>query len=326
MFEVDLKKYFTPRAVANALKRMPPIKSQVMDRVYTNRQQHPLAVIGYDDIVDITKNVPVIRRGTKAFQLDGETRTRRYIEVEPIEVSNFISGKDLLDLKMLDESGRQVWVDNKIDRQRRSVRKSAEAMSALSLTGTIQYPMKVEGGYDVYEVDFGSIQSFTPGTMWDDAGMDISGVLMDLISMANVLSDSGYGGSIDWYLGKTAFATIAGLVTNLGNDSRIQARVTENMIQIANFNFIYFNSNYFDYTDSTWKRVVGDKELYAVSLDADFRFYYLALDDVRANLLPMPFYSRVNTIDNPSGYEIIGKSKPLPIPVPSAILKAQVIT
>jgi hypothetical protein len=58
--------------------------------------------------------------------------------------------------------------------------------------------------------------------------------------------------------------------------------------------------------------------------DAPFRFYYLALDDLDANLQGMPFYVKPLKQDDPSGYKLIGKSKPLPVPVPKAICKATV--
>ena len=65
--------------------------------------------------------------------------------------------------------------------------------------------------------------------------------------------------------------------------------------------------------------VIDSKKLYAVALDAPFTLYYCAIDDLDANLLPMPLYVMAQKKQDPSGYKIIGKSKPLPVPVPKAI-------
>ena len=67
------------------------------------------------------------------------------------------------------------------------------------------------------------------------------------------------------------------------------------------------------------------KRICAVAIDAPFVFYYLAIDDIDAGLLPMPFFASPEKKKNPSGIEVVGRSKPLPVPVPKAICWAQML-
>ena len=58
--------------------------------------------------------------------------------------------------------------------------------------------------------------------------------------------------------------------------------------------------------------------------DANMRLKYLSIDDVGADLQPIPFFVKTVEKANPSGYDIIAKSKPLPIPHTKAIVELTV--
>lgn len=55
------------------------------------------------------------------------------------------------------------------------------------------------------------------------------------------------------------------------------------------------------------------------------RLFYCALDDLDANLQPLPFYAKPIVQQDPSGVKIVGTSKPLPAPVLGAIVWQQVL-
>jgi hypothetical protein len=44
------------------------------------------------------------------------------------------------------------------------------------------------------------------------------------------------------------------------------------------------------------------------------KLFYAALDDLDANLAPLPFYAKPIKSDDPSGYKFVSESKPLPAP------------
>lgn len=328
VFEVDLRKYITPTTVAEIIKSLPPLNTPVVDKVYPpdNRKPHVFPVIGVAEISRNIQNVPVVRRGTAAVPVSGGTQNISYIEPQPIEVSDFVGGADLNNLKLLDERGIQEWIKGKIDALRKIARKTVEALSAQSLKGNISYAMKVDAGIDTYTVDFGATLSYAPATLWSDTNKKIGDILKDLVKMRSLIEEnSGYGGSVGILAGESAFAQLVNRVVSLGNDNRVSATITENGVNLAGFRIELMNSSYRDLINDQNVKVVDDNSIVMFAEDAPFTLYYLAIDDVDAGLQPLPLFARAIKEDNPSGYTIVAKSKPLPVPVPKAICWAQVL-
>lgn len=325
MFDIDLRKFFTPKAIAETLETLPPIQTPVLDRIYPepNRKQHQLPVLGINELRRTVKNVPVVRRGTSAVTLEGKEGAITYIEPQPVEVSSFLTAKELNDMKLLGERGLQDYIREIIDYQRQVIRKTTEALAAQSLTGEISYPMKTNAGLDTYTVNFGSTNSYTVTTAWNSNGKTLDDVLKDLIEISTVITEKGYS-NVAFLAGTEAFVALAKLVISLQGKT-INAQVTEKAISVAGFTVELFNGVYVDLTDGSTKYVVDPEKLCAVGLDAPFRLYYCAIDDIDAGLVAMPFFAVPDMKKNPSGVEIIGKSKPLPVPVVDAICWADVI-
>lgn len=324
ILDIDLRQYLTPKAIAQTLESLPPLQSPVMDRIYPEavRKQHQLAVLGIQELQKVVKNVPVVRRGTAAVVLDQGQGGISYIEPQPVDVSSFLTAKELNDMKLLSEKGIQDYTADIIDYQRRVIRKTTEALSAQSLTGQIAYPMKTNAGYDTYSINFGSTLSYSPTTLWDNQSKTVSDVLMDLIDIAKIINEKGYS-NIAFLAGAKAFATLAGLVISIQGPT-IQAQVTENAILVAGFKIELFNGVYIDLTNGQTKYVVDSSKICAVGLDAPFTLYYCAIDDIDAGLVALPYFATPENKKNPSGIEIVGRSKPLPVPVVDAICWATV--
>ncbi|HOP33236.1 MAG TPA: major capsid protein [Candidatus Hydrothermia bacterium] len=325
MFDINLRQYFTPKAIADTLEKLPPLSTPVIDKIYPepSRKQHQFPVLGFSEIKKVVKNVPVVRRGSVAVSVEGDTGAMTYIEPQPIEVSTFMSAKELNDMKLLSDKGIQEHIADKIDFLRRVVRKTTEALAAQSLTGEISYPMKTATGYDTYTVNFGSTFSYTITTRWDDSSKKLSGVLDDLIGISEAISENGYS-NIVFLAGSGAFSALANLVLSTMAETKIAAQITEKNIVVAGFTVELMNSKYVDLTTGDTKYAVPTNKICAVSLDAPNTLYYCAIDDIEAGLVAMPFFATPDTKKNPSGVEIIGKSKPLPVPVVDAICWATV--
>jgi hypothetical protein len=324
--QVNIRQYFAPAAIGLHLEALPVLETFIMDLIYPNRITHPLPVLGVDELLSITGNVPVVRRGTAAFPLSGDSKGITYLEPQPVDVSSFLGAVDLNNLKLLGDQGIEYWVRGKVDTQRRAVRSTTEALACQSLSGAIGYPMKTESGLDTYTVNFGSILSQTITVKWDhvDKGLDL--ILLDLINMGNTIKRaSGYGSKIVYLAGQTAYVALAKKILAV-QDAKIAAQVTEKGITLAGFTVLLAEGGYKDLANaSAWVPSVADKSIVAVAVDAPFKLFYCALDDLDANLLPMPFYSKPVKMDNPSGYNIIGMSKPVPVPVPKAICSGAAI-
>ena len=321
--QVDIRKYFTPAAVASHLEALPELKTPIIDLVYSTRPTHPLPVLGIDELAGVVSNVPVVRRGTAAYPLTGEGKKITYLEPQPVDVSSFLSAVDLNNLKLLDNRGVEQWARNKVDTQRRAVRATTEAMACQSLTGKISYPMKTASGITTHDVDFGATLSYTIATKWDAAGADIVTVLDDLIAMRTLMqSKSGYGSRLAVLAGKKAFLAVARKALAVVADKNMGVAVSDEGISMPGFTIALASGGYLDLlNNNAFVPAVEDNAVVMVALDAPFRLFYCALDDLDANLLPMPFYSKPIKVDNPSGYNIIGMSKPVPVPVVNAICK-----
>ncbi len=326
--KINLKEYFTPAAIAQHLLALPELESFIMDLVYQTRPTHPLPVLGVDELSSINTNVPVVKRGSAGVNLSGEAMTITYLEPQPVEVVSFLSATDLNNLKLLGGEGTQHWVRGKVDTQRRAVRATTEALACQSLTGKISYPMKTEGGLVKYEVDFGDTLKHTipAAKSWDKPGTKISAILLDLIEMGKkIKAASGYGAKIKYLAGQAAYMALADKILALPGDSKVAAAVTEHGINLAGFEILLARGGYRDLLSNEWTSAVADWQVLAVAVDAPFKLFYCALDDLNANLLPMPFYSRPIVKDYPSGYEIVGMSKPVPVPAVKAICQAPAV-
>jgi len=324
VYEVNLRQLFSPKAVAEAIEKLPKIETPIMDTIYTDRRNWPLPVIARSEIAKTIGNQPVVRRGSPSVNVGGEELSIDYIEPQPVDLSTHVSAAELNNLKLLDSRGLAAWRDAKIADLRAMVRATAEALSAQSLTGKIQYPMKYEGGFTYYEVDFGETLSYSPPKKWDTA--ELSDILMDLVNMSTQIRRSkGYGSRLRIFAGAKAYATVAGKVIALSSDKRIAATVTANAIEIAGFIIELINTSYEDHKAGEQKPVVDDKSIVMIATDAPFRFYYLAIDDLDAGLQAMPLFVKPIKEDDPSGYKLKGMSKPLPMPVPKAICWASVL-
>jgi len=324
VYEVNLRQLFSPKAVAEAIERLPKIETPIMDSIYTDRRNWPLPVIARSEIAKTIGNQPVVRRGSPSINVGGEELSIEYIEPQPVDISTHVSAAELNNLKLLDSRGLNAWRDAKIADIRAMVRATAEALAAQSLTGKIQYPMKYEGGYTYYEVDFGATLSYSPSQKWDAAGL--ADILMDLVNMSKEIRSNGYGSKLRIFAGAQAFVTVAGKVIALSSETkRISATVTPQGIEIAGFTIELINTSYEDHKAKAQKPVVDDKSIVMIATDAPFRFYYLAIDDLDAGLQAMPLFVKPIKEDDPSGYKLKGMSKPLPMPVPKAICWAQVI-
>lgn len=317
--QVNIKQYFTPAAVGAHLAELPKLETFVMDLIYGNRITHPLPVLGVEELVSVTGNVPVVRRGTEAFPLAGGSKGLTYLEPQPVDVSSFLGAADLNNLKLLGDKGVQYWVRGKIDTQRRAVRATTEALACQSLGGAISYPMKTDSGLTTYDINFGAILSYTIEKKWDVADTTVADILMDLINMqATIQNKSGYGSRVAYLAGKKTYVNLANKVLTMG-ESNIAAKVTEKGISIAGFTIRLASGGYKDLMNNNeYVPAVADHHLQAVALDAPWKIFYCALDDLDANLLPMPFFSKPVKSDNPSGYNIIGMSKPVPVPAVNA--------
>ena len=314
-----------PQVVAEELKKLPDLKTDVMDNVYSTRKLHPFPQIGISEISDTIDTVPVVRRGADGVPLDqGDGKTITYLEPHPIRIEDTIGAKEANDIKGLGSDWRQ-FLASKLDRLRRKVRATTEALCAQSLTGKIQHPMLIENGQSTtYEVDFGETLTYTAPTLWTDAGATVAKVVDDLIQITELFQENGYGGSLRFWAGRTAFNALAGLVMNAKAEKKIQLEYRGNVINIAGFEIELFSKSYKHPLTGSSVKIVPDNKIFVWDTSAPFTLYYLAVDHFQAGLQATPLFVHTYQKERGDAYVIFAESKPLPCPVVRAICWAQV--
>lgn len=327
MIQLDLSKYFTTESVIRSLISMPELKSPVMDNIYSEdkRRNHPLPTVSVSDLQQAVKNIAITKRGSEPVPVYEDNMNITHIEPQPFRPSEKLNGVDVNNLKLLDDAGVELLVNNKIDRLRRVVRASTEAMAAQSLKGAIAYPMAMDGGYGTYSVDFGTTLSHTVGTVWDDSGISLDNVLEDLITMeAAIQSETHYGSDIRFWAGQDVFMALAKIAQDAGTSS-VSGILDSKTISIAGFRVELMNSSYTDLTTGSQVKVVDTDKVMAFAADAPFELVYSVIDDLDSNLTAMPFFVKHVKDPRSSSIEIIAESKPLPVPYTKGICWATAV-
>lgn len=326
---LDLKAFFSPKMVVQRLKQLPPIKTTVVDTFFKRKINHPFDKVGSSDLAGVVSTMPLINRGAPSLQV--KRGVLSLDDYEPFEVAphDFFTAADMNRLKNLDNQSIQARLAAVDDNLRRICRGTAEAIASKSLTGTITWPVALEGGgTDTYELSFGSTLTFTPDKLWDAADINVRKVFSDLQDMETLVQEAGYGGEVIYWAGKEVYSQLLALVEVYGENpkAKLRVEVTKEGITIGEFLIKKMAETYADPISGVSQYKVDPKKIMAFADDAVSTLFYCAIDDLDGKLAPLPYYSKpVNTAD-PSGVKIIGRSKPLPAPVVKAICWAEVLS
>lgn len=323
--KIDLTKFFTKAAIAVTLGRLPELKSPVLDLIYPRRVNHPLPVLGAKELSKVTGNIPLVKRGTQSYALDTGGGTLRVIEPQSVNPSDFMSGKDINDFRMLDGQGKQQMIDNVIDSMRRTCRATAEAMAAQSITGKISYWLRGEGGATLpYTVDFGTPATVSVSKKWDASDATVKHVIATLAAMSAKVKKQAPGSEILFVCGMDVYAVLIDLAGKLNNSAI--AQVGPDYIKFGgNLKVTLLDSTYTNLETKASASAVPEKSVLCIVRDSGFTQYYCALDDLDSNFVAMPFFAKALESGDPSGVKIVGESKPMPVPNVSGVVKATVL-
>lgn len=327
----DLRSYFTMAMINRYLKELQPLKTPVIDTVFTNRPLQPLPVIAADLLTPVLHEMPLVRRGGRSIPVGSESGSIAAYEPFPLRPDKFVKASDINNLKLMGQSSIELWARNWVDYLRRIVRKTTEAMAAVSLSGTLAWPVKLEGGgFENYSVVFGSTLSVTPTTLWSASGAKIKDVFKTLTEMHEAVQEYGYGSQIEFWCASDAFLTLFSLAeavtTTVTKSFGVDIKVDAAGITIGDYLIKRRAEKYRHPQTGVMTPIVPAKTLRLVALDAGHFMPYAAVDDLDANLQATPFFTKPIKMDNPSGYQIVGESKPFPVPNVHGICDAVVIS
>ena len=322
--KLSFKNFFTQVALLSALSRLPTLKTPIMDLIFPEpvRKNHPFDKLTWEDLGLPTKNIPLITRGSVSYSLTPGEAKIKLIDPANITPSIFLSAADCNRINSLEAGGKQVLFDNYIDKLRRSVRKSTEALAIQSITGKISYDLRTaDGGMDLYEVDFGTPETVTLSKKWDDAGTNFGDIVAGIGEITNSLQKTSDGTDVIHLIKFDVYKALA----NKAATNKDLIKVAEDHIMVGNSKFYLCNARYYSYKGKEYKEAVPDKTVISIARDDAFSLFYCALDSFDANFSGMPFFVKEHWTDDPEGVKFIGQSRPMPIPNVNAIRKAQAI-
>lgn len=323
---IDLRGLFTPQAVAQRLKTLPILKTPVMDEIFINRPQNPLPLVGIEDITVVIKAMPVTRRGAASIPATGESMAYSFIEPLPVNINTKVTAADLNNLKMLSPTSLEAWATQKTDYLRQAARLTTEGIAVQSLSGAISWPCQIQPGtFENYTISYGSPLTVAPAVLWDNANCTVADVFATLQAMEEAVNEKGYSDIVYW-AGKTAYLNLMKIAENSKTTAKIRVELTDQGINIGGYLVKRRAEKYTNPQTGVPTAYIADKAIKAVARDAGSKLIYSALDDLDAKLLPMPFFAKPIKTDDPSGYTIIGQSKPLPVANPKGICDATVVS
>lgn len=327
MPDFNFKKYLNPQALAGALNKMPPLHTPIMDLIYPESAQvnHPFDTIGYEDLASTIKNIPLVTRGGQSYALSLDDNKLKWIDPANLNPSHFVKAADLNRLRNLPDQAVQAYINKKIDKLRRAIRKSKEAMAAQSLGGKISYDLSTRnGGIVKYEVNFGSVQTHTISTKWDAQGATPGKMVADLGKMMGKISAKSDAAR---FIALVDFDTF-GVMTDLCGQAKstLPIVVSTDKIKIGSLEIYPVAGTYLDYSTGNTVPVVAAKKIKVIGLDDNFQFFNCALDSLDANFAGIPFGIREVKKDDPEGIDLIAMARPMPVPNVDAICDATVLT
>lgn len=321
-----LRKFFKVEALVTTLNRLPPLKTLVMDLIYPEsvRKNHPYDRLSYTDIQAVTKNIPLVTRGSASYPLKPDVTKLTQIDPANFTPSITLTASDLNRFKTLSEGQQQTLVDNSIDYLRRAVRKSTEAMAVQSITGKIEYDIRgADGTMDIYKLTFGTPGSVNVAKMWDASGTKAGDITSSVGQINESLQKTTDGTDIVHLIKWDVYSALVNKAGELNNPELI--KVFPDHIQIGSAKFILCSPRYYSYKDKVYKDGIPDKSVVSIARDDSFGLYYCALDSIDANFASLPFHVNTVKLDDPEGAKLIGQSRPMTLPNVDAIRITRVL-
>jgi hypothetical protein len=325
--DINIRSFFTRKVIAQRIEASAKLVTPILSLVYKRKKQHPYPTIGVNVIKRVIQNVPVVRRGSSAVPMRRKGFSTDIINPQGIDTLDFLSATDINNLKLLDTTNTQALVNGIVDDMLLTSKKTTEALCAQSLKGVIRYPMKSDDGDEPYELSYitqQDVHQYTGGQFTSSS--TIKTVFEAFTEMETMIQDDGWGGNIEILAGKDVYSQLLEICeTKSTKNNHIKVRIDKKSIDIGGFTVRQVNASYKGYTSDTGTEIgtvkeIPEKSLVMIDLDAPHTLFYLALDDLKAGMQALPFFAAPGEVkDNPSGIEIIGRSKPIPAPVINAI-------
>lgn len=324
-----IRKLFARDSIVEILGRLPNLLSPALDFLYpvASRINHPLPVISYRDLAPRSGNIPLVKRGSQSLPI-AEGSSMASIEPQPVNPSSFLDAVDLNNL--LSFEGRagglvnqQTLVSNRIDTLRRLCRDTAQALAIQSVSGKIDYAIKGSGGeFLKFEIDFGTPAAVACPVLFDAGGVKVGTLIAQLTAMKAKAQAQGFGNDIVFLAPADVYAAI---INVFPASWRPEYDADGLLVLAPGLKVALFSYAYYDHQTAASKGLAA-KTLVAWDRGAGSSLIYAAVDDIDADFIASPFWAKAIKSDDPSGYKVIGQSKPIPVPNVKGIVTSVVIS
>jgi hypothetical protein len=321
-----IRKFLVVQALVTTLNRLPPLRTFIMDLIYPEavRRNHPFDRLSYSDLQLPTKNIPLVTRGSVSYAVMPDPNKLTQIDPANLTPSITLSAADVNRFNTLNINGQQTLVDNYIDKLRRLVRKSTEAMAIQSITGKIEYDIRTaDGTMDIYKVDFGTPKAVSVSKKWNDPSAKAGDIVAGVGQIVSDMKKTSEGTEIVHLIKSDVYAALVNLAGTLNNSDLI--KVFPDHVLIGNAKFIICEAAYYSYKTKSFVDAIPNKTVVSIARDDAFSLFYCALDSLDANFASLPFYVNSVKLDDPEGVKLIGQSRPMPVPNVDAIRTTQVL-
>lgn len=320
-----LAPYFTQDAIADMVSDLPPVETPIKNLLYpeANQKQKNSPYIKVSDIIDTTGAPPVVRRGSRAYPVDGTSEENRLIEVQPIKLSSFLLGKEINDLIAL---GRTESIDaivrEKIEYLRDETSKASEIMACQSLSGEISYPLATGESIDSrYDIAFGTINTMPAANIASD---DLGKLRVKLEAQLEAQRKTGASGDVRFLAADDVYTAISAMIFAAGANPPV-VWTEYGFILFGRYKIMSMSNTFVLPGETASRPVIPAGYLQTVDLKKSGMLFYASLDDMDANLAPLPFYAKPLKSDNPSGVTILSESKPLCAPAVKKMVRRKVL-
>jgi len=331
----QIQQLFKPENVARVIRDTETHGTQTLDRYYPpeTRRSWDQILVPIEEITDVTRATGLSIRGGSGVGIGGESQQYDYIEPQPLKPTDGMSAVEYENAAQVGAESVQDLADRKIARILETHRKTAEGMAATSLTGTLTWPIFDNAGnvIDTFDVNYGSLQSYTVSADWTASATTLATVYDDLKEMRRVLERAGYAGN-RVSIGSNAFGSILDKVNGLSNDTRMTARLRDDGgIQLGEFTLVDMAGQYYDPDADTYQDVLGGNELLMDDQNAPWTHLWVRLDNFKMNqqfgrdsMQGMPIGVVAEVSEDGEQIQLFSQSKPLAIPPVNAMLRTDV--
>jgi hypothetical protein len=324
-----IRKLFNRDSIIEIMGRLPNLKSPALDFLYpvASRINHPLPIISYRDLLPRSGNIPLVKRGSQSYSV-AEGSSLSAIEPQPVSPSTMLDAVDLNNLLAFERqaggaASQQTLIANRVDTLRRICRDTAQALAIQSVSGKIDYAIRgPEGAFLKFEIDFGTPAVVACPKLFDAGTTKVGDLITQLSALKAKLQSQGFGNDVVFLAPADVYAAI----TNIFPGSWKPEYDAEGFLVLApTLKVALFDFKYYDHQSAASKGLAA-KTLVAWDRGAGSSLIYAAVDDIDANFEAAPFWAKAVKSEDPSGYKVIGQSKPIPVPNVKGIATSVVIS